>query len=1488
MAKFRFKKSKSRKAAIAALCAVAVTCTSLAAACQTKSSGKKDDETTKAEDTSTLTNGSFEFFNVPDDAVYLIKNVDNWSRSGDSSGTMSGILDTSKKNWGDISASDLASTLDANNDRLTTDDKYVNYNGMKSGDIPYKEPYAARLNDITVDSKTGKIIDGIINKNDMSYAQFLGITETDGKYYYGDGDNKVEVYYDEETHDFYFDYDAAAEEYSNAVRYDLIKNPETHWGSYSEKAGKHYLGDHEIYVDDDGYYYKDKDHEYSEGNVLMIHNYPTDTKYNGIQQYYSSSTITLESRTAAKISVWVKTSDLKFDKGYSLLDEQDRGAFIEVVQTVGGTTIDEFTIKAINTEKILQANSDLDTNNGWLQYNIYVNACDFAACTVQIRLGLGKSNGETCTGYAFFDDVEVVKERDIEDTGYDDKVAKEITDNGTYCNLSNEGDDKIFYADAQVKGSPEDRHSKHFNYYIDLASESGTDGYRAFNLENNVTAGLTTEKEDGITYASSKTYEGKTNTRLGAIPSTDYRTYNKAAEVPTKYDFIGLFNANESFTNSYVEDRHVKGLNDALFGEKSFELLPTYDKDTSKMFVIFSAWGAAYTSTVTGGPNFTLNAGEQMILTFWVKTSDIKDKIPATVYLYDKDDEDKENAIQLDINTTGITTDTDDKKDIYNGWVQCFLFIQNDTQDDGKEFQLDFCFGNTSIVSASAYEPGWIALANMQTLKITEEVYNLTANANFTKKFQFNTDEKEKTHKKFADALGTYDINEEIALPDGYNGVNGASSSVSDADYSHYYDIWNTNHTAGLINRDAFNDVLGDNENPLYTQWSNILKSFSSSAANWNDVFGEDCYQPLIIVNNLRKYADNAHANEDNYKDYYVLVEEGEDTEGLSVVEDNAGRKYRKVKDDEEFKEDLTYYSFKEVVNYGFVGANKTVSSSNTEVITVKVMVSDGATAYIYLVDPTTREVLSYSAPGYTFWYDDEGNVLDEEFDEDWDRKERDSHTKYDKQDNGLYKDEDGNYVANLHNLKKIYQKDKFDIYYYKDGDTVKEFRGTKCVDGVDYFVDEACETPAPHRLCNSDDKPIYQYKDGAYYYIVSGKVSNIKVGNFDTKYARYNYDQTSENGESLADTEYCIKVGDTHGKWVTVNFVVRAGNNSKSYRLELWSGERGETGVTENVKGAVAFDYSAYTVSNFDSILRTDSSSYEKSIIREYQDLLLKDNSANAEKFKIDGTIKDYEELAKEILGENNEAFKTLKASYTAHYYTYSLYDTPEFIPYNAEAAEDGETDYEYTAPDSESLAYFHNEIKDSDGDVIVYNTFIDYSAVEKAINKTNAPSDSGSSDGDADDNNSTAGEFWLQLASILLVVVLLFVLAVLVARIIIKKVRRKLNVKKQSKNVYRQRKRYLRKLHIEDEETEEIENPALQNSEEQPAEEVPAEEVPAEEAPVEEAPAEPAEAPVEEVKEDAPVEAAPAETPAEAPAEEKPAEPAETPAENSENKPE
>ena len=103
MSENNYLKSKKRKSVIALLAAAAVTCTGFAAACaKTDKEEKPTALAPKQEDTQLLKNGNFEFFNYPSEeyikdgkAVYLIKTADSWTRSGDSSNAMSGIIGTS-------------------------------------------------------------------------------------------------------------------------------------------------------------------------------------------------------------------------------------------------------------------------------------------------------------------------------------------------------------------------------------------------------------------------------------------------------------------------------------------------------------------------------------------------------------------------------------------------------------------------------------------------------------------------------------------------------------------------------------------------------------------------------------------------------------------------------------------------------------------------------------------------------------------------------------------------------------------------------------------------------------------------------------------------------------------------------------------------------------------------------------------------------------------------------------------------------------------------------------------------------------------------------------------------------------------------------------------------------------------------------------------------------------------------------------------------
>lgn len=1409
MMKSYFRKRKIKNACIAALCCVTVTCTGLAAACTTTSEDKDPVTYPKGEDTQLLKNGNFEYFSIPDDAKYLIKTPDSWSRSGDSSAAMSGVISTSAKGWSDLTDPDLADKLDANNELDSDDedykDKYINYNGMKSGDLLYRDTYSATL-------AADDVADSYI-KN-QGYRDYFGIEERDGKYYLTNGVNYLtgdaEVYFnDADDPDFYLDKDLTV-----PVRKNMIGNPETHYDvAYDENGVPLYFTNEDgervnLYVDETtgDYFYladgvesvekADEDDKIFISNVLMVHN--ADSKHNGISQHYgASTTITLKANTAAEISLWVKTSDLRFDKGYSQLNDEGRGAYIEVVQTVSGTTVDSFKITAINTEKILANNSLVKNSNGWLQYTVYVNACDFADSTVTLNLGLGgDTKTENVSGYAFFDDVSVTEYTDLSDEkcSYGSLTA---ADNLAVCTLTSKEEDKIFIADKEVRSGNDLRYSENFYYLIDLASETlnnDSNVYQSVKLGNaNVTAGLTTEEVGIKTYVSSTEnrakYTGVNQTVTDAGTTLRLPSGMNGDSRPTANDLIGVYDFGKTFAASDFNGTDYSfRLNGSLQYENGNFLPKFKDATNNNMLIMLSAYGAAYTATVSDNA-FTLGADEYVILSFWIKTSDMNGKTAATLKAYDADDEDVSTSFSLD-STDITTTDVADQEDIYDGWVQCFFFVHNDTEES-RAFKVDFSFGNTSLseTTAPSYNYGWVALANMQYLKIDDTVFGMVSDNDYSVKLTLTNDESKSNGKVFDEASGTSNIKSGIAVPSTYEGVNGGSSAVAGKDYRENYDGKNTNAFAGLINKDHFENYDGEVQRK-------ILTSFMAGATSWSQVFGNQCYQPLIIVNNLRTYADAATATAETYKNYYVLAEDNYDGQVMTVN----GKTYRPV-GDEAFDENQTYYSFNQVVNYGYIGASSTLSADSYTTVSVKVMVSAGATAYIYLVDTETREVLGYSTPEVTFWYDDDGNVLDEEYDDGWTDREHRQHIIYTLRDDGLY-EKDGKLYANLYNLTKVYNDPQFehDTFYDASGNPVSF---DDLTEGKDYWTDANKTTVAEHFLCASDGTRVYEYFEGNYYYLIKKTTTNAEgeevtnkvkgenvIQAFDKKYARNTDKITADRAP------YTAVVGDTNGKWVTVNFLIHTGSESKNYRLELWSGERNSAGETETAaSGAVAFDTSSYSVSesNYASLL----SEYEQTIIGKYNKIL-SDEGLIGEVASNSENIAYYETLFVTLNDRLSAAAKDkiaeIRKDYAAMYYTYTLYDAENYVPFNADTAADGETGYVYTQSEySETLAYFTYTINDEDGNLSSYNVFADYSAVDKNI-------EVGTKDDDdtKDDEEEVSYEVWLLISSIILVVVLLITLLSILIRDIVKRIRLKKGVKLQSKNAYKKRERYIKRLHL------------------------------------------------------------------------------------------
>ena len=1354
-------KSRTRKIGIALLSGVMALSLGLAAACTTtddnddSSSGETTSSTT---DKQTILNGNFEFFGDSKDKTHIIYTPDSWTASaaGRTNYVMNGIINTSKAGWGKMAADDLAERLEYN-DELDTDDEdyedeYVDYNGMRVRDILYANPHTALYEDAE------------------------------------DGDKA------------------------------LISNPYTHNMIVEGEPGEekyYYLNDDgektALVEGDDGLFYKDKDkEEVFESHVLMLHNYVnsdvdktegTDGEqvydydsYGTAQTYTSASTVTLEPNTAAEISVWVKTSDLMFDRNGETPSEA-LGAFVTVTQTVGGNEIDEFTIDAINTAGVTD-------NNGWVQFTIFVQGCDFAASTVQVELGLGHAKdsddfSETVEGYAFFDDLTCTLYPSMEDSeNYNDaKDGGEL--DGTTCTLMSEADEKIFSYDD---------HKQDGYYYIDLASGSSKDATAIGSAT--VSAQLTEDDDHYVTSSKQPSFYGVTE------KTAEKGLLNHNLDISTANDVVAAFDladiaASIKSASSAVPgaSKYTSRITDAL---ESASALPGADEN-GKALMILSSRGAAYTANITGtevdGKNtFTVGAEEYKIVSFWVKTSDMDGFSAATIRLYDVADDDTSASLAVD--TTDVTFDVGDEKDIYNGWVQCFFFVSNPLEEE-KTFAIDFSFGNSAIkdTTASSYKSGYAALTNIQTFDITDkDIFSLATTGTYAASFSFETTDNTSNNvmDEVYGALSNEIKNNLVSRPASYNGVNGASASVvyKDKVDSAGYDKRNGNEYAGLVNKEYFKNYLenASQDNSKFAWLEAVLDQpitaevIANAEQIWNELFGTETIQPLLIVNAVRTIGETA------------------------------------------------------AMNYGFIADDSTtVASSGYQAITVRVKVSKGAVAYVYLTDPKDNtEISSFELPAYSFWYDSLGNVLDGEPDYDDDNYDTRDHVVYYLQDNGLYQDKEGKLFANMYNYTRQYT-DEQASYYAKGASEATSFEDLD--ENTIYYIsaEEAKKdngVQSPHYLAatNSDgtETKVFSYFDGAYHYIISEKDDdgNVTISysdpveNFDTSKAALRYDNTASgrqlltvidgrydiNGKlfggydpnNLSDDQLDTLGFDANGnyvadEWQTVTFFVHTGDESKSYNVELWSGERDESGVsadgdgfvankqTGSVPGSyVAFDYSNITVDS-DSYTGLITE-YTDNVIRKYVELFsskgLLDKGTVAEAGK---NIAYFEELFDGFVADGKLKDADRPTAYDAMYYTYSLYDDAGYIPYNADTAAEGETGYDYSADDySETLVYlaYNDEGNNST------NVFVDFSATNVTVEKGTADSDEDTDDEETTNNTNV----WLLVASILLAVALIFTLLSMLVRDLLKRKRK--TRKHTERNVYAgKRKHYIRKLGLVEE---------------------------------------------------------------------------------------
>ena len=231
---------------------------------------------------------------------------------------------------------------------------------------------------------------------------------------------------------------------------------------------------------------------------------------------------------------------------------------------------------------------------------------------------------------------------------------------------------------------------------------------------------------------------------------------------------------------------------------------------------------------------------------------------------------------------------------------------------------------------------------------------------------------------------------------------------------------------------------------------------------------------------------------------------------------------------------------------YGFIGKSTTIASNSYKTISLRVKVSAGAVANVYLIDMDDDTHASNLSIGskITYWYDDDGNVCAEDPTDEHFNSKKDVAFKL--QANGLYKvnknwagagSVDANaYFANLAN----YEKDAEGNLIVAEGGASYDYNGKWDGEGLNGIA--------------------FYAKDGKYY---ADDEYKTEVFDFATAGLAPRY-------EAEENRDLCFEVSETGEDWATVTFYVHTGDTAKNYRLEVWSGSR--DGAKINEAGSYVF----------------------------------------------------------------------------------------------------------------------------------------------------------------------------------------------------------------------------------------------------------------------------------------------------------------------------
>ena len=822
--------------------------------------------------------------------------------------------------------------------------------------------------------------------------------------------------------------------------------------------------------------------------VLMIHNeYPEKSdesaSYKALgtaQKFTSSSTVTVPAGASAQFSVWVKTADLKCsDTQGNPQTAVGKGAYITVNQSVGGTALDVYQVKNINTETMPEA----ETSNGWAQYSFYLKGSSYTSTTFSIVLGLGQGGGtdrlEYVNGYAFFDDIQC---EIISNETYDDKLV----DNGI-----NEDDVVKFETEKE-------------NKTVDVASKSYT-GEKAFAFDfygeflpspilSNLTADQLKDTTSELSGKIVSSLAGKETAWLGGGfdgSKDDTTVYAGMDEFMTAAGVTTDSSADDfSIPENPAKEDYLKSIYFKHFQGNDFVT------DDDDMLMLMSANGVAYTAESSYEFSFkdsvTGDVHDYMAISFFVKTSDLNGFTGAGVTLTHGNNKTSFTSIDTtDVTPVAIGED----EDVYDGWQQCFFFVQNETEDPDATFTLTFNFGPTEFTKSttkSSFYSGFAAFTKFETRLLNEDEYNSVSSGTYAKLATLSKADMSAAGNSGFDSattVGTRKIDEGIANLKNYKGVYSDSyyvtpptaESTDDEATQLLKTSINLHENAGLVNRTHFEEYYTADaaKAPVWMQGLTALTGETTADKVWKSAFG-NATQPLLIWN------------------------------------DGANEKA-----------------------YGFIGKSTSIAANTYSMVSLRVKTNAVANVYLIDTDEGNFQNTLKVTRNLTYWYDENGNICA------GDPTEKKTQVAFELRSNGLYKA--NTKWSGYSKLPASLQNEYFANLsaYGEDSD------GNKVIaeNGATHAYTDAWN--------NVGESKIVFYKSGDKYYADEAKstvVYDLKSVTITEATPDNALPCRYEETES-AGMQYTVE--NTGDDWVTVTFIIHTGDSAKNYRLEVWSGDR-------------------------------------------------------------------------------------------------------------------------------------------------------------------------------------------------------------------------------------------------------------------------------------------------------------------------------------------